>query len=149
MQDQSGHSRIALFPIGSSLFPGLLPLNTFDPMYTKAQEQQLYNEAKALIDAPDSPDQMQELSDILRWADWRYYVQSDPALADFEYDTLFKKLRKLEESYPDQISPDSPTQRVAKGLSERFPTVPHLVPMLSLDNTYNAEDLRAWDRKDR
>ncbi len=118
-------------------------------MYTQAQEQQLYNDAKDLIQAPDSPELMQPLADILRWADWRYYVQSEPALADFEYDTLFKKLRALEEAYPEQVSADSPTQRVAKGLSERFPTVPHLVPMLSLDNTYNADDLKDWDRKVR
>ena len=118
-------------------------------MYTQAQEQQLYNDAKDLIQAPDSPELMQPLADILRWADWRYYVQSESALADFEYDTLFKKLRALEEAYPEQVSPDSPTHRVAKGLSERFPSVPHLVPMLSLDNTYNADDLKDWDRKVR
>jgi DNA ligase (NAD+) len=118
-------------------------------MYTQAQEKQLYNEAKELIKAADSPEQMQQLSDILRWADWRYYVQSEPALADFEYDTLFKKLVALEAAHPDQVSADSPTQRVAKGLSERFPSVPHLVPMLSLDNTYDADDLRAWDKKVR
>ncbi len=118
-------------------------------MYTQAQEQQLYNDAKDLIQAPDSPELMQPLADILRWADWRYYVQSESALADFEYDTLFKKLRALEEAYPEQVSADSPTQRVAKGLSERFPSVPHLVPMLSLDNTYNADDLKDWDRKVR
>lgn len=102
-----------------------------------------------MISTGASPEDMQRLADILRWADWRYYVQSDPSLADFEYDTLFKKLRALEEAHPDEASPDSPTQRVAKGLSERFPTVAHLVPMLSLDNTYNAEDLRDWDRKVR
>jgi DNA ligase (NAD+) len=118
-------------------------------MYTTAQEQQLYSEAKEFIHAADSPEAMQRLADILRWADWRYYVQSEPALADFEYDTLFKKLRALEEAHPDLVSPDSPTQRVAKGLSERFPAVAHLVPMLSLDNTYNADDLRDWDRKVR
>jgi DNA ligase (NAD+) len=118
-------------------------------MYTKEQEQQLYNEAKELMNAADNPEQMQGLSDILRWADWRYYVNSESALADFEYDTLFKKLRSLEETYPEEVLADSPTQRVAKGLSERFPTVAHLVPMLSLDNTYNAEDLKDWDRKVR
>ena len=118
-------------------------------MYTNAQEQQFYTEAKELINRESTPGQMQRLADILRWADWKYYVQSDSALADFEYDTLFKKLRALEEEYPDQVVADSPTQRVAKGISERFPTVPHLVPMLSLDNTYNAEDLRDWDRKVR
>ncbi len=63
--------------------------------------------------------------------------------------TFLKKLKSLEEKYPESVTPDSPTQRVSKGLSERFPTVSHLVPMLSLDNTYNAEDLTDWDRRCR
>jgi DNA ligase (NAD+) len=119
-------------------------------MYTQEQEKRLFAEAKALLSrTDDAPEQIDGLRNIITWADWKYYVQSEPALADFEYDSLFKKLRELEEAYPEQQSADSPTQRVAKGLSERFPTVAHLVPMLSLDNTYNAEDLRDWDRKVR
>jgi DNA ligase (NAD+) len=120
-------------------------------MYTPEQEQQLFKEAKALLTTDsDTPEEtVAAIRDVIVWADWKYYVASEPALADVEYDRLYKKLRALEEQNPGLQSPDSPTQRVAKGLSERFPTVPHLVPMLSLDNTYNADDLTDWDRKVR
>ncbi|RYF44910.1 MAG: DNA ligase (NAD(+)) LigA, partial [Chitinophagaceae bacterium] len=68
---------------------------------------------------------------------------------DFEYDQLYKQLQAIEEKHPDLITPDSPTQRVAKGLTKEFPTVQHLVPMLSLENSYDADDLKDWDRKVR
>lgn len=118
-------------------------------MYTTQDEQRLYIQAKALLNIDDSnvEDTIAQLREVLNYADWKYYVQSKPVLADFEYDTLFKKLQHLEEQYPEQVTGDSPTQRVAKGLSEKFPAVSHLVPMLSLDNTYNADDLRDWDRR--
>ncbi len=86
---------------------------------------------------------------VLRFHEYRYYVLADPLVSDFEYDTLFKALEKLETENPDLIVPDSPTQRVAKGLTKDFPTVAHLVPMLSLDNSYNKEDLYDFDRKVR
>jgi DNA ligase (NAD+) len=66
-----------------------------------------------------------------------------------EYDGLYKALEALEKEAPDLITPDSPTQRVAKGLTKEFPSAPHLVPMLSLDNSYNSEDLLHFDRKAR
>lgn len=118
-------------------------------MYTTQDEQRLYTQAKALLNADGSnvEETIAQLREVLNYADWKYYVQSEPVLADFEYDTLFKKLQHLEEQYPEQVTGDSPTQRVAKGLSEKFPAVSHLVPMLSLDNTYNADDLRDWDRR--
>lgn len=89
------------------------------------------------------------LRNVLRFHEYRYYVMADPLVSDFEYDTLYKALEKLEETNPDLIVPDSPTQRVAKGLTKDFPTVAHLVPMLSLDNSYNPEDLFDFDRKVR
>lgn len=89
------------------------------------------------------------LRDVLRFHEYRYYVMADPLISDFEYDTLFKALEKLESENPDLIVPDSPTQRVAKGLTKEFPTVAHLVPMLSLDNSYNSADLLDFDRKVR
>lgn len=118
-------------------------------MYTTQDEQRLYTQAKALLNADGSnvEETIAQLREVLNYADWKYYVQSEPVLADFEYDTLFKKLQHLEEQYPEHVTGDSPTQRVAKGLSEKFPAVSHLVPMLSLDNTYNADDLRDWDRR--
>jgi len=118
-------------------------------MYTTQDEQRLYTQAKALLntDGSNVEETIAQLREVLNYADWKYYVQSEPVLADFEYDTLFKKLQHFEEQYPEQVTGDSPTQRVAKGLSEKFPAVSHLVPMLSLDNTYNADDLRDWDRR--
>ena len=89
------------------------------------------------------------LRDILRWHEYRYYVQNDPLISDAEYDSLFKILQKFEKENPTIISPDSPTQRVGVGLANDFSKVEHLVPMLSLENSYNADDLIDWDRKAR
>ncbi len=87
------------------------------------------------------------LADVLRFHEHRYYILNDPLLADYEYDQLYKALEKLETEDPSLITVDSPTQRVAKGLTKEFPTVQHLVPMLSLDNSYNNDDLVDFDRK--
>ncbi len=89
------------------------------------------------------------LRSALRFHEYRYYILNDPLVSDFEYDQLYKALEKIEADFPDIITPDSPTQRVAKGLTKDFPTVQHLVPMLSLDNSYNSEDLLDFDRKAR
>lgn len=117
-------------------------------MYTNEDEKRLHAQAKALLTSPaDGHEQIEALRDIINYADWKYYVQDEPVFADEEYDKLFKQLKHLEDKYPEHITADSPTQRVAMGLSEKFPAVSHLVPMLSLDNTYNAEDLRDWDKR--
>lgn len=88
-----------------------------------------------------------DLRSVLRFHDWRYYVQSEPVISDFDYDLLFQKLKKIEEVHPEIITPDSPTQRVAKALTENFEAVPHLVSMLSLENTYNLEDVNDFERR--
>ena len=121
-------------------------------MYQSSDEKRLYDQARELLHDHPITDPAQEvvlLKEVINYADWKYYVQSDPALADEEYDRLFKILKKLEDAHPEVITTDSPTRRIAKGLSERFPAVNHLVPMLSLDNTYNADDLRDWDKRCR
>ncbi len=121
-------------------------------MYTPDIERTLFARAKDLLkgkDEEETEDTITYLRDVINWADYKYYVLSEPALADAEYDQLFKKLAALEDEYPEHKAPDSPTQRIARGLSEKFPQVPHLVPMLSLDNTYNADDLRTWDARVR
>ncbi len=89
------------------------------------------------------------LRGVLRFHEYRYYVLNDPLISDGEYDQLYKSLEKIENENPALVSPDSPTQRVAKGLTKDFPTVQHLVPMLSLDNSYNSEDLLDFDRRAR
>src|SRR3954454_10086423 len=92
---------------------------------------------------------IEHLRDVLRFHEYRYYVLDDPLVSDYEYDTLYKQLEKLEKGNPDSITPDSPSQRVGSTLNQSFPTVQHLVPMLSLDNSYNADDLLDFDRKAR
>jgi DNA ligase (NAD+) len=86
---------------------------------------------------------------VLHFHEHRYYILNDPLLADAEYDQLYKALEKIEAEDPKLVSADSPTQRVAKGLTKAFPTVQHLVAMLSLDNSYSADDLTSFDRKTR
>jgi DNA ligase (NAD+) len=90
---------------------------------------------------------IEELKNVLRYHEQKYYVSNTPEITDFEYDQLYKALEKLEAENPSSITPDSPTQRVASGLIKDFVTVQHLVPMLSLENSYNADDLLDWDRK--
>jgi DNA ligase (NAD+) len=92
---------------------------------------------------------LENLRSILRFHEYRYYILNDPLIADFEYDQLYKALEKIEEENPALIITDSPTQRVAKGLTKAFPTVQHLVPMLSLSNSYNNDDIIDFDRKAR
>ncbi|ASZ10674.1 NAD-dependent DNA ligase LigA [Chitinophaga pendula] len=125
-------------------------------MYTKEIEITLAQLAKDLLAKlqqdqllQDNNATMEALRRVITYNDWRYYVQSDPVLSDYEYDQLFAWLKKLEVENPHLVSPDSPTQRVALGLTKNFPTVQHLVPMLSLENSYDADDLNDWDRKNR
>ena len=92
---------------------------------------------------------IEELRNVLRFHENRYYVQNDPLISDTEYDSLYKLLEKFEQENPSAITKDSPTQRVGAGLIKDFPKRQHLVPMLSLENSYNADDLYDWDRKVR
>jgi len=92
---------------------------------------------------------MGQLVEILNFHEHRYYVLNDPLISDTEYDLLYKKLESLEQHHPESIQADSPTQRVSSDLTENFPSVPHLKPMLSLDNSYNAEDLMDFDKQIR
>lgn len=96
-----------------------------------------------------TPSNIETLRDILRLHEYRYYVQNDPLISDFEYDSLFKMLQEYEKKNPGAITIDSPTQRVGIGLIKDFPKTQHLVPMLSLANSYNTDDLADWDRKAR
>ena len=87
------------------------------------------------------------LKENLRFHEYRYYLLNDPLISDFEYDILYQALTKIETEYPQLITPDSPTQRVGSSINKSFVTVPHLVPMLSLENSYDADDLNDWERK--
>ncbi len=92
-------------------------------------------------------EQVKELSKVLRYHEWRYYVLSDPIVSDFEYDQLFKKLKQAEERDSNLILSDSPTQRISHALTKDFPEVEHIVPMLSLDNSYDIDDLNDWEKR--
>lgn len=120
-------------------------------MYSTDQTKALQQSTQSLLKKVNqaSSNDLELLRDVLRFHEYRYYIMSEPLVADIEYDQLFKALERLEKDNPDLVSPNSPTQRVAKGLTKDFPNVAHLVPMLSLQNSYNAEDLLDWDRKCR
>ena len=122
-------------------------------MYSKESTQQLQKQSLAFLKSKDkspvSATDIKKLRDVLRFHEHRYYILNDPLIADPEYDQLFKELERIEAENPKLITSDSPTQRVGKGLTKEFPTVQHLVPMLSLDNSYNNDDLIDFDRKAR
>lgn len=90
-------------------------------------------------------DAMARLRREIAGHDHRYYVLDNPSISDLEYDRLMHRLKELEQQFPGLVTPDSPTQRVAGQPLESFRTVSHRFPMLSLDNTYSADDLREFD----
>ncbi len=90
-----------------------------------------------------------ELKKLINKYDIAYYQNAESLVSDREYDELFKELSDLEKTFPDIITPDSPTQRVGGEPLKEFQTVEHNVPMLSLSNTYSAEELQDFDRKVR
>ncbi len=87
------------------------------------------------------------LRDKIRHHEYRYYVLDDPEISDAEFDKLMEQLKSVEAEHPDLITPDSPTQRVGGKPREGFLKVRHSSPMLSLDNTYSEDELRAWERR--
>ncbi len=122
-------------------------------MYTTEQTRKLQEKTKHWHEHISNPDylakHLEDLRDVLRFHEYRYYIMNDPLISDGEYDLLYKALEKTEEAHPELATADSPTMRVAPSLTTSFKTVQHLVPMLSLENSYNADDLTDWDRKAR
>lgn len=120
-------------------------------MYSKEKTKEIQQLTGELVKKQKadqlSKKEIEKLKEVLRFHEYRYYILNDPLISDYEYDQLYKSLEKIEKENPQLITTDSPTQRVAKGLTKSFPTVQHLVPMLSLDNSYNSEDLIDFDRK--
>ena len=97
----------------------------------------------------DAKKQVEQLRLEIRKHDYLYYVLNQPQISDRQYDKLFAELKELEQANPQFITPDSPTQRVSERPIEGFTSVRHSVRMLSMDNTYNAEELRAFDERVR
>jgi len=122
-------------------------------MYSSEQTKKLQQLTNNLLAAskthPIEKNKLEELKDVLRFHEYRYAIMNDPLISDFEYDGLYKQLEHIETAHPQLVTADSPSQRVAKGLTKEFPTMQHLVPMLSLENSYNEQDLLDWDRRAR
>ncbi|HCO96350.1 MAG TPA: DNA ligase [Phycisphaerales bacterium] len=97
--------------------------------------------------AKDVSKQIERLREEIRRHDYLYYVLNQPEISDRQYDRLFAELKKLEAANPLFVTADSPTQRVSERPLEGFATVRHAVPMLSMDNTYNADELTAFDER--
>jgi DNA ligase (NAD+) len=102
------------------------------------------------VNAPrDAAARIHELRRLIRHHEELYYIQSAPEISDQEFDARLHELEALEAAHPDLVTPDSPTQRVGGRIAEGFSTVEHKVPMLSLDNAYNEDELRAFDERVR
>jgi len=92
-------------------------------------------------------DEAKKLREKINYHNYRYYVLDSPEISDPEYDRLFRRLVELEGKYPELVSPDSPTQRVGAAPLEEFGSVRHMFPMLSLNNAFEAAELREFDRR--
>jgi DNA ligase (NAD+) len=120
-------------------------------MYRQDEQKVLYELSKSYLDGGSAvhqqtaTQQLQDLRGLIVYHEWRYYIGNDPVVSDYEYDLLYKQLEKLEDEHPELVTPDSPTQRVSADLTEEFVSVEHLIPMLSLANSYDAADLNEWD----
>src|SRR5512141_2215442 len=105
-----------------------------------------YNPVMATA-SKDAQRRMDDLRDQIRYHEHRYYVLDDPEISDADYDALMNELKALEAAHPELVAPDSPTQRVGGKPREGFVKVEHSTPMLSLDNAYNEQELRDWERR--
>jgi DNA ligase (NAD+) len=119
-------------------------------MYSAKDQKRIFELSKQLLanqlfETSNPEEQVGQLIEVIQYHEWKYYIHNDPVISDFEYDTLFKKLEALEAGDKNLVRQDSPTQRVSSDLTADFKTVPHLEPMLSLANSYNAEDLKDFD----
>ena len=115
-------------------------------MYNTSKIKSLQSLTASYLSQPHTIE-LGPLKELLKFHEYQYYVASEPFISDFEYDQLYQQLITIESANKSLISKDSPSQRVGNSLNNSFETVAHLVPMLSLENSYNAEDLNDFDRK--
>lgn len=101
------------------------------------------------MDREEAKKRIEELRNILRESNRRYYVEDAPTMSDFDYDHLMYELADLEKQFPDLLTPDSPTQKVGSDLVARFPKLPHRYPMLSLGNTYSIGEVEEFAERVR
>jgi DNA ligase (NAD+) len=102
---------------------------------------------KHTMNKKEAKREIERLREEINTHNYKYYVESNPIISDYEFDQLLKKLEQLESKFPDLIAPDSPTQRVGEEPLEGFITVEHKAAMLSLDNTYTYDELREFDER--
>jgi DNA ligase (NAD+) len=117
-------------------------------MYSKEQEIEFNKQSKEfIIHQKIDITSYDILKKCIQYHEWKYAVQNEPSISDFEYDQLFAILIAFEKKNPHLISSDSPSQRVSNDIVSEFHSVEHLTPMLSLENTYNIEDLKEFDKR--
>lgn len=90
---------------------------------------------------------IKKLRSVIREHNYKYYVLNSPTISDAEYDRLFRELQELETQYPELITPDSPTQRIGAEPLKKFASVKHKIIMLSLQNVFSEDELRAFDKR--
>src|SRR6516162_11851647 len=96
---------------------------------------------------PSAAERAETLRRLIDYHNYKYYVEAKPEISDREFDRLLEELKKLEAEHPELATPDSPTRRVGGQPIEGFATVTHRQPMLSIDNTYSADELREFDKR--
>ncbi|MCP4043391.1 MAG: NAD-dependent DNA ligase LigA, partial [Gammaproteobacteria bacterium] len=102
-----------------------------------------------IFSRPQAIEWSKKLREGINYHNYRYYVLDDPEIPDAEYDRLLRELEELEASYPELVAPDSPTQRGGAEPLTTFGEVVHEVPMLSLGNAFNGEEVGEFDRRVR
>ncbi len=96
---------------------------------------------------PELLSRVQKLREEINYHNYRYYVLDDPVISDAEFDRLLKELSRLEEQHPELVTPDSPTQRVGAAPLDKFETVRHRQPLLSLENAFSDAEAREFDER--
>jgi len=96
---------------------------------------------------PGVKHRVQELGQLLQQASYAYYVLDSPIVEDAVYDQLYRELQQLESQYPELIAPDSPTRRVGEKPASQFHSVRHQIPLYSLENAFNVEELKVWEQR--
>ncbi|MCA9107585.1 MAG: NAD-dependent DNA ligase LigA, partial [Planctomycetales bacterium] len=100
-----------------------------------------------MSDASSASARVAELSELLRYHDRKYYVEARPEITDLEYDRLMKELQQLERDHPELATPDSPTQRVGDAPVPHLEQAAHRIPMLSIENVYDEDELKAYGER--
>jgi DNA ligase (NAD+) len=117
------------------------------PRASESELRRPYNFLAMPVKTESDKAKAEALREQLRHHEYQYYVLDDPEISDAEYDLLMRELKALEEKHPELVTPESPTQRVGGKPREGFVKVEHSSPMLSLDNAYNEQELRDWERR--